>query len=298
MSVPTTEAVSQGDTIDAASALDAGAMMAAAHRQAAAVVDQAMPEVVAASDVMARTLRARGRIIYAAAGSSGLMALADACELPGTFGIPQRQVRIHMAGGVPASGHMPGETEDDTDTALQAMADVTSEDAIIVLSASGTTPYALSIAAAARARGATIIALANNANTPLLAAARIAICLPTPPELVAGSTRLGAGTAQKIALNIMSSLMGVRLGHVYKGLMVNVIADNMKLKRRAVGIVRQIADVSEDIAEAALAQTGGHAKPAILVASGCNRAEAQALLAQHEGQLGACFQALGSRNDT
>ena len=149
-------------------------------------------------------------------------------------------------------------------------------------------------AEAAKKKGAVVIGIANNPATPLLSLADEPICIATPPEVVAGSTRLGAGTAQKVALNLMSTLMGVELGHVYRGEMVNVIADNAKLERRAIGIVARIAGVSEGIAQTAIANTYGAVKPAILVASGCAPEDAMALLEQHNGQLDPCLSSLKS----
>ena len=141
-------------------------------------------------------------------------------------------------------------------------------DCLIAVAASGRTPYALGAAEAAGAAGAAVIAVANNAGAPLLALADIPILLETPPEPLAGSTRLGAGTAQKIALNAISTMAGVLLGHVHDGMMVNLRADNAKLRDRAARIVGSIANVGEAQASAALEACGGLVKPAVLVASG------------------------------
>ncbi|MCL4133636.1 UNVERIFIED_CONTAM: hypothetical protein GTU68_007311 [Idotea baltica] len=220
------------------------------------------------------------------------MALADASELRGTFGIPADKIQIHMAGGVPTDGHMPGDTEDDV-KAVEAMAETISrKDVVIVLTASGTTPFALAIAQAAKAKGAIIIGIANNPDTPLLELADEPIYIATPPEVIAGSTRLGAGTAQKATLNLMSTLMGVELGHVYQGEMVNVVADNAKLVQRAVGMVSRIACVSDDAARTAITQTKGLVKPAILVASGVTSEKAMILLEANKGHLGPCLLSL------
>jgi len=246
---------------------------------------------------MATSIRSGCSLIYAAAGSSGLMALADASELSGTFGISTDAVRIFMPGGVPADGKMPGDTEDDADAAEEAARDIVPGDTAIVLSASGTTPYAVSVAKCAKTKGAKVIAIANNPATTLLEIADVSICLETPPEVIAGSTRLGAGTAQKAALNLMSTLMGVKLGHVYKGMMVNVIADNAKLIKRAAGIVARIAQVSAQDAEGALGIVDGNPKAAILVAKGCSAAAALDLLAAHDGHLGPCLQSITRNQD-
>ncbi|MEM8869650.1 MAG: N-acetylmuramic acid 6-phosphate etherase, partial [Pseudomonadota bacterium] len=234
----------------------------------------------------AAAVRGGGRLTYVAAGSSGLMALADAAELTGTFGIPQRQIRVCMAGGVPADAVMPGLSEDDVAAASTEVGSLAADDLIIALSASGNTPYTRHIAEGARALGATVIAIANNPDTPLLHCADIPICLQTPPEVLAGSTRLGAGTAQKGALNMISTAAGCMLGHVYHGQMVNVLADNAKLRDRTARMVSSITDRSDGAARAALDQANGQAKPAVLVALGAAPDQAADLLEAHAGHLG------------
>lgn len=298
MSLQATEAIPDGLHIDARSPLEMAMFMLDGQLAAIDAVRAASKAVSSGALKMAGAIRSGNSLHYAAAGSSGLMALADACELRGTFGIPTRKVQIHMAGGVPTDAHMPGDTEDD-ENAVGAMAETIFEnDVVIVLSASGTTPFALAIARAAKAKGAIVIGIANNPDTPLLELADEPICIATPPEVIAGSTRLGAGTAQKATLNLMSTLMGVELGHVYQGEMVNVIADNAKLERRAIGMVSRITGVSNDAARAAIAQTKGAVKPAILVASGCPPEMATALLEQHSGHLAPCLSSLTSNQKT
>ena len=217
---------------------------------------------------MADTIRGGGRLHYIAAGSSGLMAAADAQELGGTFSIPPDQLCIHMAGGLPTGAEMPGGTEDDTEGLEDALAGLAPTDTVIAASASGSTPFTLTGAEIAKERGARVIAIANNPGTPLLALADHAILLETPPEVLSGSTRMGAGTAQKIALNMLSTLMALDLGHVHDGMMVNLRADNIKLRARAAGIVSSIAGVSASQARSALQDARGDVKTAVLVASG------------------------------
>ena len=289
---PTTEMRTTGEAIDAMSSSRSAAMFLNGQAAAIDAVTNAASDIDAGAAAMAAAVRGGHSLVYAAAGSSGLMALADASELSGTFGIAAATVQIHMAGGVPTDGRMPGDTEDQTDAAQLIVHTLTSDDVVIVLSVSGTTPYALAVARAAKMAGSTVIGLANNPATELLTLADIAICLETPPEVIAGSTRLGGGTAQKAALNLMSSLMGIKLGHVYQGLMVNVIADNAKLVQRAIGIVSTIAGVSSQDAEVALAQANGNAKAAILVALGWSFVAAQDALQTHDGHLGPCLTTL------
>lgn len=240
----------------------------------------AIPALAEASGHMACCLSGRGRLHYAAAGSSGLMAAADAMELAGTYGIDPARVHIHMAGGLPQDATMPGGTEDDAGAGAQAAHAVAEGDVCIVVTASGSTPYALGFAEAARARGAMTVCIANNSGAPLFAHADVAVCLPTPPEVIAGSTRMGAGTAQKAALNILSTLMGVAMGHVHDGMMVNLRADNIKLRARAVGMIIRIADVTADAAEAALDAAQGDVKAAVLVALGVDPADASGMLGE------------------
>lgn len=235
---------------------------------------------------MAATLRTGGVLHYVAAGSSGLMAAADAQELGGTFSIPPSRLRIHMAGGLPTGVEMPGDTEDSDVGLADALSDLKPTDTVIAVSASGSTPYTLTAGDIARAKKATLIGIANNAESPLLQTADIPILLATPPELISGSTRMGAGTAQKIALNMLSSLMALDLGHVHGGMMVNLRADNHKLRARAAGIVERIAKVDTDAAQAALAQTNGDVKPAILIAAlGVSKGDALARLEEADGIL-------------
>lgn len=246
---------------------EAATILLEAQAAAAAVSVTASESIAAGAKLMADTLRRGGTVCYVAAGSSGLMAAADAQELGGTFAIPAAQLRIVMAGGLPTGVEMPGDTEDATTEAAQALADLTPQDTIIAVSASGTTPFTLTAIEIAQARGAKVIGIANNAGCPLLDAADVAILLPTPPEVLSGSTRLGAGTAQKIALNTLSTCMAIELGHVHDGMMVNVRADNIKLRRRAETMVARIGSVDADTARAALDTTQGEVKLASLMAA-------------------------------
>lgn len=242
----------------------------AAQQAALGALGPALPALAALAAAGAEVLGRGGKLGYAGAGSSGLMALADALELPGTFGIPPDRVPVMFAGGTAALLHMQGGVEDDPDLALADLAasGLGAGDMVVVLSASGTTPYALVLAKAAKARGITVAGIANVPGSALLGMADLAVLLDTGPEVVSGSTRMGAGTAQKVALNMMSTLIGLRLGHVHDGYMVNVVADNAKLIDRAARIVAEIAGVPRPVAEAALTACGGAVKTAVLVARG------------------------------
>lgn len=263
---------------------EAAALLADAQSEAAAVVRASAGELAQASRLMADALRTGGRLVYAGAGSSGLLAMTDALELPGTFGIAKEQVAIVLAGGAHSLSDLAGGFEDDREAArrdIDGLA-LTAADCVLVVSASGSTLYALQVAESAAARHAPVIALANNPDAPLFAQAEVAILLETPPEMVAGSTRMGAGTAQKIALNVLSTLTATRLGCVHDGYMVNLRADNAKLRDRAARIVAAIAGMRADEAGKWLDKAGGSVKPAILMAMGVpDQANADQLLARH-----------------
>lgn len=287
MSLPSTEQL-HPDAIKLVSRDPLASAKALAEGQivAATAVRNALEAIAQGSSAMAQTISTGGTLHYVAAGSSGLMAAADAQELGGTFSIPASQLRIHMAGGLPTGVEMPGGAEDVADGLESALTQLQSNDTVIAVSASGSTPYTLTACNIARARGATVVGIANNAGSPLLEHADIPILLATPPELISGSTRMGAGTAQKIALNMLSSLMALQLGHVHDGMMVNLRADNDKLRARATGIVARIANVDTETARNALAVADGDVKPAVLIAArGMTLTDAKAALRANGGVL-------------
>ncbi|NMA99192.1 MAG: N-acetylmuramic acid 6-phosphate etherase [Phyllobacteriaceae bacterium] len=273
--------------IDLRSDLDIASLLARGQADAAASVEQAISTIAQAGALAANAVGNGGRLIYAAAGSSGLMALADSLELPGTYGISSNQIVVLMAGGAEALVNMRGGPEDDGAAAREAVLALNPgpNDCLIALTASGSTPYPIEAVRAARAQGAATVGISNNAGAAIFDGVDVAVHLPTPAEVIAGSTRMGAGTAQKIALNMISTIMAVRLGHVHDGYMVNVVADNDKLRDRARGMVAAIAEVSVEKAGEALGLTDGAVKAAILVAKGADTDRAAQLLAQHNGFL-------------
>jgi len=262
------------------------AFLANAQIEAAKAVHGAIPAIAEAADLIARQLKSGGRLAYAAAGSSGLMAVADALELPGTFGIERDRIAILIAGGDEAFHMLAGGPEDDTEEAAAAVANanIGKGDCLIAISASGSTPYAVQAIGDARRRGAATIAIANNKGAPLFGEADVAILLETPPEMIAGSTRMGAGTAQKIALNMLSTLTAVHLGHVHDGYMVNLTADNIKLRERAVRMVAAITGRGRGDAARLLEESGGVVKTAILLAAGAANADAAEKILEGAGQ--------------
>ncbi|MDW9393461.1 N-acetylmuramic acid 6-phosphate etherase [Sinorhizobium meliloti] len=245
-------------------------LLAAGQQEAAKSVEQAIEPISAAARLAADSLASGGRLAYAGAGSSGLMAMADALELPGTYGIAREQVVILIAGGAASLTDLAGGYEDDMELARADVrsAGIGAGDCLISVSASGSTPYAIAAADEAGKRGARVIGMANNAGAPLLLNADVSILLETPPEVVSGSTRMGAGTAQRIAFNMFSTMVGIHLGHVLDGHMVNLRADNIKLRGRAIRIVSDIAGIGAADADRLLGLAGGSVKLAILLASG------------------------------
>ena len=261
-------------------------------------VGTALSEISAGAALMAQSIRNGHRLIYAAAGSSGLMALADSAELGGTFGIPKAQIRILMAGGVPVDAYMPGGTEDDVGAAHQASAIIAKGDTVIAITASGNTPYPVSIAQIAQGKGARVICIANNSDADIFDHADVAIRVQTPPEVIAGSTRLGAGTAQKATLNMLSTLMGIRLGHVHDGMMVNLVADNEKLRNRANDMICQVAGVGTSVATRCLDQSNGAVKVAIMLASGVATVQrAKSILQDSRGNLRASLELIQAEQE-
>ena len=262
-----------------------GTMLAAMlENQLAAVaaVRPALPALEAAALDTAARLRAGGSLAYAGAGTSGRIAVQDGAELPPTFDWPRNRLVLLMAGGPGALIQAAEGAEDDAET--RDAASLGPADVLVGVAASGATPYTLACIKAARQAGALTIGIANSPG-PLLLAAEHAILLHTGPEPIAGSTRMGAGTAQKVALNLFSTLVMTRLGRVYRGQMVDMLARNAKLKRRAVRMLCGLTGVDATRAEAALAASNGRVKLAILVLRGMDPAAAAAALAAADGNL-------------
>ena len=242
-------------------------------------IRSALPALEHGANAMVDALRSGGNLVYAAAGSSGLQSLADGLEIPPTFGVPENRIHIRRAGGFDDMTRPKEGAEDDAVAAAQDAEVIGENDCVICLAASGNTIYAVTVLEIAKARGATTIGISNNPDTKLLAGADIPVLLPTPPEVIAGSTRLGAGTAQKIALNMMSTLMGIRMGHVMDGRMVNVATSNVKLRGRATKIVSDIAGCDLATAERSLDAANWQVKEAILITNGArDLAEAENFL--------------------
>jgi len=270
--------------------------MLASYRRAIACVAAVEDEIRDAAARLADVWERGGRCIYLGAGAAGLIAAEDAAELPGTFGLDRRRIVVILAGGDGDSFDLDAAAEDDAaaaERAIAALGDLAG-DAVIAVSASGSTPFTLAGATAARRAGALVVAIANRPNAPLLREADLALLLDSGDEALQGSTRLAAGAAQKCALGMLSTLFGLALGHIHAGLMVNLRTDNDKLHRRALGIVMAISGVDENEARAALAAAGGEVKPAVLMSSGArDRGDAVDRLARSRGRLAEAMESLG-----
>ena len=223
--------------VDAASGSIDQALRAMLDNQygAFAAVRAALPSLAAAITAAGERLRHSGRLIYCGAGASGRLAVQDGVELLPTFGWPAERLVFLIAGGQSALTRSAEGAEDDADTAAHeaAMLGACSRDVLISVAASGTTPYTLAVQRTVRSAGALTIALANNPGTPLLEEAEYPVQLRSGPEFLAGSTRMTAGTAQKIALNLFSTRLMTELGRVYEGYMVDMVPSNAKLVTRA-----------------------------------------------------------------
>jgi N-acetylmuramic acid 6-phosphate etherase len=262
---------------------------------AVAAVRVALPLLAAAVDAAAETLGDSGRLVYVGAGTSGRVAVQDGAELPPTFDWPQHRLVFAMAGGLGALTASVEGAEDDAADGARRMeaAEVAAHDVVIGIAASGTTPFTVAAVARARELGALTIGIASNPGAPLLSTARFPICIDTGSELIAGSTRMKAGTAQKAALNLISTGIMIRLGRVYRGMMVNMHLANAKLRRRAERMVARIAGVSPADAAQALAKADGDLKVAILTALGLAPGDARAALGAAKGNLRAALAAAG-----
>ena len=251
--------------LDLWSTSDQVAAILSVQQHALAAVEPARSALAAAIVGLADRLRSGGRMAYLGAGTSGVIAQMDALELPGTFGIGPDRLPVILAGGLQSLVAPAGGSEDDAGAAEAAVDDfdIGPADGLIAVAASGCTPFTVAGLRRAAARGAMTVGIACVPATPLLAASHHPILIETPPEVVAGSTRMGAGTAQKCALNILSTGVAIRLGHAYAGLMVNMTPDNGKLRQRAACIVAKAAGVDPIEAELALAQAGGSVKTAV-----------------------------------
>jgi len=272
------------DAWDPADVLEA---MIEGQLAAVAAVRAARRSIERAALATETRLRDGGRLVYVGAGTSGRLAAQDGAELTPTFSWPQERVLFLLAGGEGALVQAVEGAEDRSEQGAGVVRQnrIGAADVLVAVAASGTTPFTLACLREAKLRGALTIGIANNQNTPLLTEADHGIWLDTGPETIAGSTRMKAGTAQKATLNLLSSLVMIRLGHVYGGLMVDVQASNRKLVRRSEDMLMHLTERSREDARDALARADGSVKLAALLLQGCTPAEAERALEQADGQL-------------
>jgi N-acetylmuramic acid 6-phosphate etherase len=257
-------------------------------RKVAIAVGRAIPAIRRAVDAIVERIRMGGRLIYVGAGTSGRLAVLDAAECPPTFGVSPNLVQALIAGGKRAlTGAVEGAEDSVTNGAGDLRAKKVGHDDVVVgIAASGTTPYVLSALAFARKRGATTVAITSNRGTPIARLAQIVIATEVGPEIIAGSTRLKAGTSQKLVLNMLSTATLVRLGHVYENLMIDVALTNQKLRDRSLRMLVEASGKDLSASRHALRQSGHNLRVALLMLKcGLNAKNARARLALTKGNL-------------
>jgi len=274
--------------LDRKSSLEIARLMNEEDATVAAAVRSALPQIARAIDVVAAGLREGGRLIYVGAGTSGRLGALDASEIPPTFNTDPRTVQFIMAGGPKALGASTEASEDDT---ALAVAEIKKRkpgkhDVVLGIATSGRTPFTIAAVEYARRRGSRTIALTCNRNSPLERAADFAIVTEVGPEVLAGSSRMKAGTAHKMVLNMISTGAMVRLGYVYGNLMVNVWTKNEKLVQRAIRIVEQATGADHETASRALKESGNRTPVAVvMLAAGATRSRASAALKKSKGHV-------------
>src|SRR5467141_1718826 len=253
--------------LDRMSAMQIARLMNREDRKVAAALGREIRAIARAVDAIVNGIRKGGRLIYAGAGSSGRMAVLDAAECPPTFGTSPKLVQALIAGGRPA---VTGAVEGAEDSPANAKRDLRAKklarrDVLVGITASGTTPYVLAALKYARKRGATTVAITVNQHTPVARLAKILIAIDVGPEILTGSTRLKAGTSQKMVLNMLSTAAMARLGHVYENLMIDVKPSNQKVSARILRILAEASGKSLSAAERALRQAGHNMRLALVM---------------------------------
>lgn len=267
----------------------------AEDRKVPKAIDAELPIIADAVEAIAATISNRGRVFFAGAGSSGRIGVAEAAEIPPTFGLSPESVQGVMAGGADAYSGSVEVSEDDEPAGARMLMErgIGRDDILVALSASGRTPYALGALRKAREVGVMTVSLTCNPEAPMNSLADIPIVINVGPEVVAGSTRMKAGTAQKLVLNMLTTAAMIRLGRVYDGLMIGVQPTNEKLRERATRIIETIAEVSSEVAARALDEAQGDVRVAIVIAkTGESPEESKRILESAGGSL---RRALGDR---
>ena len=274
--------------VDSLSALEIVQLMNEEDKQVPLAIEKCLPQIAQAVECIVAAFQQGGRLVYIGAGTSGRLGVLDASECPPTFGVSPEMVKGIIAGGERALRHP---IEGAEDSKAQAVVDLqtiqfSSKDVLVGIAASGRTPYVIGALEYAKSLGSVTVSIASNPNSAMANIVDIAIDTVVGPEVLTGSSRLKSGTAQKLVLNMLTTASMILMGKCYQNLMVDVQASNEKLKARAIRIVMQATDCDKALAEETLKQSDQNAKLAIMmILSGLDRAQAEALLEKHHGKL-------------
>ena len=274
--------------VDSLSALEIVQLMNEEDKQVPLAIEKCLPQISQAVERIVAAFQQGGRLVYIGAGTSGRLGVLDASECPPTFGVSPEMVKGIIAGGERALRHP---IEGAEDSKAQAVVDLqtiqlSSKDVLVGIAASGRTPYVIGALEYAKSLGSVTVSIASNPNSAMANIVDIAIDTVVGPEVLTGSSRLKSGTAQKLVLNMLTTASMILMGKCYQNLMVDVQASNEKLKARAIRIVMQATDCDKALAEETLKQADQNVKLAIMmILSGLDRAQAEALLEKHQGKL-------------
>nr|WP_160222752.1 N-acetylmuramic acid 6-phosphate etherase [Haemophilus parainfluenzae] len=274
--------------VDSLSALEIVQLMNQEDKQVPLAIEKCLPQIAQAVECIVAAFQQGGRLVYIGAGTSGRLGVLDASECPPTFGVSPEMVKGIIAGGERALRHP---IEGAEDSKAQAVVDLqtiqfSSKDVLVGIAASGRTPYVIGALEYAKSLGSVTVSIASNPNSAMANIVDIAIDTVVGPEVLTGSSRLKSGTAQKLVLNMLTTASMILMGKCYQNLMVDVQASNEKLKARAIRIVMQATDCDKALAEETLKQAEQNAKLAIMmILTGLDRAQAEALLEKHQGKL-------------
>ena len=274
--------------VDSLSALEIVQLMNEEDKQVPLAIEKCLPQIAQAVERIVAVFQQGGRLVYIGAGTSGRLGVLDASECPPTFGVSPEMVKGIIAGGERALRHP---IEGAEDSKAQAVVDLqtiqfSSKDVLVGIAASGRTPYVIGALEYAKSLGSVTVSISSNPNSAMANIVDIAIDTVVGPEVLTGSSRLKSGTAQKLVLNMLTTASMILMGKCYQNLMVDVQASNEKLKARAIRIVMQATDCDKALAEETLKQADQNAKLAIMmILSGLDRAQAEALLEKHQGKL-------------
>ena len=274
--------------VDSLSALEIVQLMNDEDKQVPLAIEKCLPQIAQAVECIVAAFQQGGRLVYIGAGTSGRLGVLDASECPPTFGVSPEMVKGIIAGGERALRHPIEGAEDSKEQAVIDLQTIqfSSKDVLVGIAASGRTPYVIGALEYAKSLGSVTVSIASNPNSAMANIVDIAIDTVVGPEVLTGSSRLKSGTAQKLVLNMLTTASMILMGKCYQNLMVDVQASNEKLKARAIRIVMQATDCDKALAEETLKQADQNAKLAIMmILSGLERAQAEALLEKHQGKL-------------